>query len=91
MPIEIKLARNSHNISKGILVAEIVYGPIMCSATRTGNRCVFKKMILRFQRTKGKDGNVVMDILMIIISIKYAHLNQVTAEMESKITQAIQK
>lgn len=48
-------------------------------------------MILRFQRTKGKDGNVVMDILMIIISIKYAHLNQVTAEMESKITQAIQK
>lgn len=91
MLTEIKLVRNSHNISKGILVAEIVYVPIMCSATRTGNRCVFKKMILRFLRIKGKDGNAVMDTLMIIINIKYAHLNQVTAEMVSKITEAPQQ
>jgi hypothetical protein len=91
MPTKIKLVRNSQYILRGILVVEIVYVLIMCSAKRTGNRCVFKKMILKSLRIKGKDGNAVMDTLMIIINIKYAHLNQVTAEMVSKIMEAPQQ
>jgi len=69
----------------------IVCVPIMSSARRMPNRCVLKKMIRRFQLIKGKAGNAVMDILMTIINIKYALLNQVTVETASKITEALQR
>lgn len=70
---------------------EIVYVPIMSSVRRIANQCVLKMMILRFQHIKGKDGNAAMDILMTITNIKYAHLNQLTVETASKITEAIQR
>jgi len=62
----------------------------MCSARRMGSRSAFQRMTQIFQLIKVKDGNAAMDILMIIINIRYAHLNQVTVETVFKIMEVQQ-